>query len=140
MNKIKVLLIDDEIDFITTLGKRLGRRGFSIRTVGGGREALTAFTEEDFDVAVLDIKMAGMDGINTLKRIKRQYPLVEVLMLTAHANTDIVISSLAMGAFDYLLKPVNVNELVAKIEEAAQRRKSNLEQGDQMGQGFGRNQ
>lgn len=131
MNKVKVLLIDDEIDFITTLGKRLDRRGFSIRAAGGGQEALSVLGDEgDFDVVLLDIKMAGMDGIKTLQHIKREHPLVEVVMLTAHANTDIVISSLAMGAFDYLLKPVKVDELVAKIGDAVARRRSNLEQGN----------
>ncbi len=130
MKNIKVLLIDDEVDFTATLAKRLDRRGFSISTVGGGREALVALAEKDYDVVLLDIKMAGMDGIKTLQQIKQQHPSVEVVMLTAHANTDIVISSLAMGAFDYLLKPVNVDELVAKIEEAAARRESNLETGN----------
>ena len=128
MNTARVLLVDDEVDYTATLGKRLARRGFSVRTVGGGSEALAAFGEEEFDVVLLDMKMAGMDGIRTLQEIKRQHPLVEVVMLTAHANTDIVISSLAMGAFDYLLKPVNLDKLTAKIEDAALRRKQNLEQ------------
>lgn len=131
MNTVKVLLIDDEIDYTATLAKRLGRRGFSIKAVGGGQEALALLSlEDDFDVILLDIKMAGMDGIKTLQHIKREHPLVEVVMLTAHANTDIVISSLAMGAFDYLLKPVNVDDLVIKIGDAAARRKSFLEQGN----------
>ena len=128
MNTVRVLLIDDEVEYTATLGKRLGRRGFSVRTAGGGMDALAAFGEEEFDVVLLDIKMAGMDGIRTLQEIKRLYPLVEVVMLTAHANTDIVISSLAMGAFDYLLKPVNLDELTAKIEDAAMRREHNLGQ------------
>ena len=129
MNGIRVLLIDDEVEYTETLGKRLGRRGFSVRTVGGGEEALTVLGKEAFDVVLLDIKMAGMDGIRTLQEIKRRHPRVEVVMLTAHANTDIVISSLAMGAFDYLLKPVNLDELTAKIEDAANRSKRNLESG-----------
>jgi DNA-binding NtrC family response regulator len=129
MNGIRVLLIDDEVDYTATLGKRLGRRGFSIRTVGGGAEALAALDAEEAEVVLLDIKMAGMDGIKTLQEIKRRHPAVEVIMLTAHANTDIVISSLAMGAFDYLLKPVNLDDLAAKIEDGAMRRKHNLELG-----------
>ena len=129
MNSIRVLLIDDEVDYTATLGKRLDRRGSSIRTVGGGAEALAALAAEEAEVVLLDIKMAGMDGIKTLQEIKRCHPAVEVIMLTAHANTDIVISSLAMGAFDYLLKPVNLDDLAAKIEEGAMRRKHNLELG-----------
>lgn len=129
MNGIRVLLIDDEVDYTETLGKRLGRRGFLVRIVGGGGEALAVLGEDDFDVVLLDMKMAGMDGIRTLQEIKRRYPEVEVVMLTAHANTDIVISSLALGAFDYLLKPVNLDDLTAKIEEAAMRRKHNPELG-----------
>lgn len=127
MSDIRVLLIDDEVDFISTLAKRLGRRGLSISTAGSGAEALDVMAREPFDVVLLDIKMAGMDGIKTLSEIKQRHPLVEVVMLTAHANTDIVISSLAMGAYDYLMKPVNVDELVRKIEDAALRKKSNLE-------------
>lgn len=136
MNPVKVLLIDDEVDFTATLGKRLARRGLDVHAVMCGKSALEAFERERFDVVLLDIKMAGMDGIKTLGEIKRLHPLVEVVMLTAHANTDIVISSLAMGAFDYLMKPVDMDELVRKIEDAAQRRKRNLEQEAPSGQGF----
>lgn len=128
MNRIRVLLIDDEVDYTATLCKRLGRRGLMARAAGSGADALAVLGEEAFDVVLLDIKMAGMDGIRTLQEIKRLHPLVEVVMLTAHANTDIVISSLAMGAFDYLLKPVKLDELTAKIEDAVIRRKHNLEQ------------
>jgi len=126
MNRIRVLLVDDEIGFITPLGKRLARRGFDTHTVSSGREALEAFGESPFDIVLLDIKMEGMDGIRTLGEIKRKHPLVEVVMLTAHANPDMVISSLAMGAYDYLMKPADLDELVLKIEDAVQRRKKNL--------------
>ena len=129
MNAVRVLLIDDEVDYTETLGKRLGRRGFFVQTVDGGGEGLRVLGEKEFDVVLLDIKMAGMDGIRTLQEIKRRHPRVEVVMLTAHANTDIVISSLAMGAFDYLLKPVNLDALTTKIKNAAMRSKHNLEPG-----------
>lgn len=125
MSDVRVLLIDDEVDYTAALAKRLGRRGLSIRTAAGGRQALELLREELCDVILLDIKMPGMDGIKTLGEIKQLHPGVEVVMLTAHANTEIVISSLAMGACDYLMKPVNVDELVRKIEDAAMRRKGN---------------
>jgi len=126
MNKVKVLLVDDETGFSSALGKRLAKRGLFISSADSGPKALEALAEDVFDVVLLDIKMAGMDGIKTLSEIKRQYPLVEVVMLTAHANTDIVISSLAMGAFDYLMKPADVDELVRKIEDAMRQRQRNL--------------
>jgi DNA-binding NtrC family response regulator len=127
MNEVKVLLVDDETGFSSALGKRLAKRGFFISSADSGLKALERLAEEMFDVVLLDIKMTGMDGIKTLSEIKRQYPLVEVLMLTAHANTDIVISSLAMGAFDYLLKPADVDELIRKIDDAMQRRQRILD-------------
>ncbi|EGB13384.1 response regulator receiver protein [Pseudodesulfovibrio mercurii] len=125
MNDIRVLLIDDEAGYTDALAKRLDRRGLSATTASGGVQALEIMDGAPFDVVLLDIKMAGMDGINTLSAIKRRHPEVEVVMLTAHANTDIVISSLAMGAYDYLLKPADVEELVRKIEDAAMRKRSN---------------
>jgi DNA-binding NtrC family response regulator len=125
VNGIKVLLIDDEVRYTDALARRLGRRGLLVATADGGPQALDAMSETPMDVVLLDIRMAGMDGINTLSAIKRLHPEVEVVMLTAHADTDIVISSLAMGAFDYLVKPVDVEELVRKIEDAAIRKRSN---------------
>ncbi|OIQ51485.1 Nitrogen regulation protein NR(I) [Pseudodesulfovibrio hydrargyri] len=125
MNGVRVLLIDDEGGYTDALAKRLDRRGLSVATAGGGAQALEIMGQRSFDVILLDIKMAGMDGIKTLSAIKRQHPEVEVVMLTAHADTDIVISSLAMGAFDYLMKPADVEELVRKIEDAAMKKRSN---------------
>ena len=127
MSKIRILHVDDETDYSAALARRLAKRGFDVGTADSGPKALEILAVEMFDVILLDIKMVGMDGIKTLGEIKRLYPRTEVVMLTAHANTDIVISSLAMGAFDYLMKPVDLEELVRKIEDAAQRRKRNLE-------------
>jgi len=127
VTKVRVLHVDDETDYSAALARRLAKRGFHVATAESGPMALEILAEEMFDVILLDIKMVGMDGIKTLGEIKRLYPRAEVVMLTAHANTDIVISSLAMGAFDYLMKPVDLEELVRKIEDAAQRRKRNLE-------------
>ena len=130
MTQFTVLLVDDESGFITPMAKRLARRGFNTFLASSGREALEVLGREAIDVTLLDIMMPGMDGIKTLGEIKRQYPYVEVVMLTAHADSDIVISSLAMGAYDYLLKPADVGELVRKIEDAARRRLRNLDRED----------
>jgi len=125
MSVIKVLHIDDEVDFVASLGRRLAKRGIEVSAAASGQEALDILVEVDVDVILLDIKMPGMDGIKVLGSIKRDHPMVEVIMLTGHANTDIVISSLAMGAFDYLIKPTEISEIIAKIEDAAERRKKN---------------
>lgn len=126
MTRIKVLMVDDEIAFITPLVKRLKRRGLDVLSASSGKEALDTLRDNEIDVVLLDISMPEVDGIQTLGDIKKQHPQVEVLMLTAHANSDIVISSLSMGAYDYLCKPVDVEEIVRKIEDAMQRRKHSL--------------
>lgn len=130
MKSITVLMVDDEAGFIAPLSKRLTKRGIRTRLATSGREALAVLAGEEVDVTLLDIMMPGMDGIKTLGEIKRLHPCVEVLMLTAHSNSDMVISCLAMGAYDYVMKPADVNELIGKIEDAAQRRKRNLELDD----------
>jgi len=127
MSELTVLLVDDEVGFTAPMAKRLGKRGFETLVASSGREALDVLARETVDVILLDIMMPGMDGIKTLGEIKRLHPCVEVVMLTAHADSDIVISSLAMGACDYLLKPADVGELVRKIEGASRRRQRNLD-------------
>lgn len=123
MDMTRILLVDDELDFITPLAKRLRRRGLDVQIATSGPEALVMLDEIPADMVLLDIKMEGMDGVKTLSEIKRRHPQVEVVMLTAHASPDIVISSLAMGACGYLMKPADLNELLLKIEETAQKRK-----------------
>lgn len=118
MEKIKVLLVDDEIDFSLVLSRRLERRGLDVGIAGGADEAVEALKERPVDVVLLDIKMPGRDGVQLLGEIKRQYPGIAVVMLTAHAESDIVVSSLAMGACDYLLKPADVDEIVRKLKDA----------------------
>ena len=118
MEKIKVLLVDDEVEFSRVLSLRLERRGLEVGTAGGADEAVEALKEHPVDVVLLDIKMPGRDGVQLLGEIKRQYPEIAVVMLTAHAESDIVVSSLAMGACDYLLKPADVDEIVHKLKEA----------------------
>ncbi|MBU1398108.1 MAG: response regulator [Pseudomonadota bacterium] len=116
--KIKVLLVDDEKAFIQTLAERLEVRDFSVQTAFDGEEALSKIKEEDFDVVVLDVIMPGKNGIETLKEIKSLKPLVNVIMLTGHATVETAIDGMKTGAYDYLMKPTDTNDLVGKIKKA----------------------
>ncbi len=129
MTPVRLLHVDDETQFAASLGRRLTKRGLDVTHAASGAEALEIMDKEDepFEVILLDIKMPGIDGITTLGRIKSTHPMVEVIMLTAHANTDIVISSLGMGAYDYLTKPMEIGEIVRRIENAAERRRRNMD-------------
>jgi DNA-binding NtrC family response regulator len=118
MEKINVLLVDDEVDFLSTITKRLAKRGLNTIKADTGSLALELLKENDVDVVVLDMKMPGMDGIDTLKEIKRQNPLVEVIMLTGHASVEAAIKGMELGAFDYLMKPTEIDELCYKLEDA----------------------
>ncbi len=118
----RVLLVDDEADFRAVLRKRLSRRGLLVSEAQGGEQALEAAAAQTFDVVVLDMKMPGMDGLETLRLLKRGHPDLEVVILTGHANTEAAVSGMDMGAFDYLIKPVELNELVDKVEDAHRER------------------
>jgi DNA-binding NtrC family response regulator len=127
---IKVLLVDDETSFVETLSRRLTLRKLDVRTAGSADEALEILGHEEFDVVVLDVRMPGTDGLTATKAIKRRYPLVEVILLSGHATFEASVGGMALGAFDYLLKPVRLDELVYKIEDA--HRKKMLQQERQM--------
>jgi two-component system, OmpR family, response regulator VicR len=115
----KVLLVDDEAPFIETLAKRLSKRDLTIVTAFSGAEALRKLdTEASVDIVVLDVKMPGMDGIETLKAIKNIHPLVEVIMLTGHATVESAIEGMRLGALDYLMKPCDIEVLMVKVQEA----------------------
>ena len=118
MNEFKVLLVDDEEDFVHTLVKRLTKRKLDVRAALSGREALKAVTETSPDVVVLDVKMPDMDGIETLKQIKAIKSSIEVIMLTGHANVEVAIRGMELGAFDYLMKPIEIDELLYKLQDA----------------------
>lgn len=122
-DKCKVLLVDDETDFADTLVKRLGKRGMDAAARYSGGAALDYLEENPVDVVVLDVKMPGMDGIDCLKKIKERFPLVEVVLLTGHASLDVAVSGMEIGAFDYLMKPADVDELRYKIEDALSRKR-----------------
>jgi DNA-binding NtrC family response regulator len=115
----KVLLVDDEAPFVETLAKRLSKRDLTIMTAFSGAEALQKLDgEAGIDVVVLDVKMPGMDGIETLKAIKNIHPLVEVIMLTGHATVESAIEGMRWGALDYLMKPCDIEVLMVKVQEA----------------------
>ncbi|MGC8720624.1 MAG: sigma-54-dependent transcriptional regulator [Thermodesulforhabdaceae bacterium] len=124
-NKCKVLLVDDEAEFLETLIKRLRKRKMQVDAVPSGEEALAYIQNNPVDVVVLDVRMPGMDGIQTLSAIKAIHPLVEVIMLTGHANVEVAIRGMDLGAFDYLMKPMDIDDLVYKIEDAYKRKKLN---------------
>lgn len=119
MDFLSVLVVDDEEDFLETLVNRLKKRKIDTIGVKSGEEALGVMEKKPFDVVILDVKMpGGMDGIETLREIKRNQPLVEVLLLTGHASVETSIEGMKLGAFDYLLKPVKLEDLLPKLEEA----------------------
>ena len=122
LNEIQVLLVDDEREFLDTLVKRLGKRKLGASGVGSGAEALLALKERSVDVVILDVKMPGMNGIDTLREIKQNHPLVEVIMLTGHANMEVAIEGMEAGAFDYLTKPVEIDDLLYKVQDAHQKK------------------
>ncbi|KMY68826.1 chemotaxis protein CheY [Desulfocarbo indianensis] len=121
---IDVLLVDDEKDFVEMLSLRLTEEGHHVRIAFSGQEALAALAEEtaNTDVVVLDIRMPGMDGIDALKEIKSRFPIVEVILLTGHGAIDTAVEGLKCGAFDYLLKPADFPDLLAKLEAARKRK------------------
>lgn len=118
MADFKVLLVDDETEFIETLVKRLRKRNLDVDAANSGKEALEKLGSNPVDVVVLDVKMPDMDGIETLKLIKRQNPKVEVIMLTGHASVEVAIQGMELGAFDYLMKPMDIDELLYKLQDA----------------------
>ncbi|MFH1034368.1 MAG: response regulator [Pseudomonadota bacterium] len=122
MADIKVLLVDDEPDFMEPLTNRLTLRKLSVLNATNGADALKVLDQEPVDVVVLDVKMPGMSGLEVIRHIKKTHPLVEVIMLTGHANLEVSIEGMELGAFDYLLKPAVIDELVYKIQDAFQKK------------------
>jgi len=127
--RISVLLVDDERQFVSTTAKRLRKRGFQVLEASSGPEGLRLLGETLVDVVVLDVAMPDMDGIQVLREIKMRFPGVRVLILTGHGDMSVAISGMAMGAFDYLMKPLELEVLVAKIRQAAFRGQKEGEEG-----------
>ena len=123
-----VLLVDDEVPFVETMAKRLTKRDLEISTAFSGEEALEALAAgSQIEVVILDVKMPGMDGIQTLKEMREKFPLVEVVMLTGHATVESAIDGMKMGAFDYLMKPCDMDILMGKVDEAAKKKRAHEE-------------
>ena len=120
-DSIRVLLIDDEVGFAEVISKRLRKRGMLVTPVFTGTDAIKTIRKNDFDVAILDLKMEDMDGIEVLKIFKKAYPEMAVIMLTGHGSEKAAKEGLAQGAFDYLTKPCELGDLVKKIHAAAQK-------------------
>jgi len=127
MTEIKVLVVDDEIEFATSLAERLKLRNFNCKVCHGGTEALQTIKEslpDVPDVVVLDLKMPDMSGLDVLAEIKRRYPGIQVIMLTGHGSISSGIQGMEGGAFDYLMKPFDINELEQKIRLATKNNRS----------------
>ena len=126
-----VLLVDDEEQFLEVLSQRLEARGLKVNAVTSGEDALKQVEDRNFDAIVIDLAMPGIDGIETLKRIKEKRPDLEIIMLTGHATVKSGIEAMKLGADDFLEKPVDLNVLLEKIGEAMHKRMLVVEKGRQ---------
>ena len=115
---IKILFVDDEKGFVDVISKRMSKRNIDVTKAYSGTEALQALRKEDFDVTVLDLKMEDMDGIEVLKMLKIMDPKLAVIMLTGHGSAEAAEQGIKLGAFDYLTKPCELEELLEKIMAA----------------------
>jgi two-component system OmpR family response regulator len=119
MADLKLLLVDDEQEFLEPMAARLARRRLICRTAQSGEEALNILQKESFNCAVVDVMMPGMDGLELLRRMRRDYPDVVVFLLTGHASVELGVQGMELGAFEYLMKPVEFDELLDTIRRAA---------------------
>jgi DNA-binding NtrC family response regulator len=125
---IKLLLVDDEKPFLDTITKRLEKRDLIVSAVYSGEDALVELgNNKTIEAVVLDVKIPGMDGIETLIEIKKRFPLIEVIMLTGHATVETAIDGMKLGAFDYLMKPCDIDVLVTKVNDAALKKRTHEE-------------
>ncbi len=122
----KILLVDDEEIFSRNMAKLLTTRGYQVTAVNGGDAAIRTLAEHPVDVIVLDLKMPGMDGLTTLKEIQKLGLFTQTLILTGHGSIDSALEAMKLGAYDYLTKPCNVEELVAKIQGAWHKKDSTV--------------
>ena len=122
MDKMKLMLVDDEERLLSSIAKLLSKKGIDVITATSGAEAIEKLKHQNIHVVILDVKMPGMDGNETLVEIKRLFPMVEVIMLTGHATVESAVDGLKFGATDYLMKPIGIDELIQKAEEAFEKR------------------
>jgi DNA-binding NtrC family response regulator len=128
MKNMQVLLVDDEERFLSNTRFLLEKRGLAPHTAGSGREAMRILEDKRIDVVVLDVNMPDMDGIETLRLIKHKFPLVEVIMMNGRASVDAAVDGMRLGAFDYLMKPCDITDMIAKIREAFTKKQVTEEQ------------
>ncbi|MBO4301051.1 MAG: response regulator [Desulfovibrio sp.] len=121
---MRALFVDDEVEFLELMQKRLARRGMDVAVASNGQTALDMLDAtmreggEPFQIVVMDVRMPGMDGLETLRHMKEKAPQLPVILLTGHACMDVAVKGLDLGAYDYMLKPVAISELLVKMEEA----------------------
>lgn len=123
MEPARILIVDDEEELVSTLTQRLALRGFQAEGATSAAEALRRVGEHDFSVMVLDVKMPGLDGLELLAQIKQEYPDLPVILFTGHTSVRDAERGMQVGAFDYLVKPIDIDQLVEKIRNAAGRKK-----------------
>ena len=121
-NSIKLLMVDDEIKFLESISKRLVLKNFDVTTAVNGQEAIESAETGFFDVAVVDFQMPGMDGTQVLRTLKEKHKYLEIIMLTGHATVDSAVECTKLGAFKYLEKPYDFENLVETIQEAYEAR------------------
>ena len=119
MADYRVLLVDDEEEFVSALSERLMLRGIEVDSALNGEEALALMVEKVFEVVILDVMMPGLGGLEVLRQIKTTHPNTQVILLTGHGSTREGIEGMRLGAFDYLIKPVDIEEMLEKMKEAA---------------------
>ncbi len=122
-HELKILLVDDEAEFISMLAERLSLRGVKTLVATDGQGALELIERESFHAVVLDVMMPGMDGLQTLNAIKKIDASVEVILLTGHTSLETALEGIQAGAFDYLVKPVDVDELSFRLQDACEKRR-----------------
>ena len=120
--KPKILIVDDEEKFLSYLSKRLEMREYNVDTSLSGEDALEKVRQHNFDVIILDVLMPGIDGIEALREIKKAKPFIEVIMLTGHASVEAGVEGMRLGAYDYVMKPCEAEELISKINKAYERK------------------
>jgi len=121
------MIVDDEERFLSTTQSLLKKKGVNTFIATNGADAMNILDKENLDVVILDVKMPGLDGIETLRVIKKRYPLVEVIMLTGHASAESAVEGLSLGAFDYLMKPCDVSTLLEKANAAYEKKRGQEE-------------
>ncbi|MBI5533789.1 MAG: response regulator [Deltaproteobacteria bacterium] len=119
MAALRILLVDDELDFIEPLARRMERRGMQCVALQDGEKALALIQTERFNCVVLDVRMPGIDGIEVLRRIRRDHPDLPVVLLTGHASVELGVRGMQLGAFEYLLKPIDLDDLLDTVRRAA---------------------